>query len=124
MVCDVTALVNLAKTVPNLPSDCIIAMHQASVPPAPSKHHINSMMSSPLQHQVLIHLDPIPANSSFPSIVGTANRALSRVDLRVDSCFAAYGRISLCTNCVANQDKIALISPGLVGEGFFKKSGQ
>jgi hypothetical protein len=110
MVRNVTALVNLAKTMPNLPSDHIIAMHQASVPRALSKHCINSTTSCPLQRQVLVCLDPLPADSSFPSIIGAANCVLTRVDLWVDSCFAAaYGGISLHTNRIANQDKIGLI---------------
>jgi hypothetical protein len=57
--------------------------------------------------------DPLPANSSFPTLVDAANCALSKVDLQVGSYFAAYRGISLCTNCVASQDKIALISPAV-----------
>jgi hypothetical protein len=106
---NITALVNLAKAVPELPSDCIITMHQASVTLAPSKHRINSTTAGPSCHQVLIQLDPMPADSTFPAIVGSANRALSQVDLWVDSCFSAYGGIALRTNHIASQPEMDLI---------------
>jgi hypothetical protein len=44
---DVMALVNLAKTMPDLPSDHILAMHKASLPPPSNKCWINSMTSGP-----------------------------------------------------------------------------
>jgi hypothetical protein len=37
------------------------------------------------------------------------NHALSRSNLWVDSCYAAYGDLTLLTNCVASQTEIDLI---------------
>jgi hypothetical protein len=110
---NVTTLVNLAKTVPKLPSDHIITMHQASVPPVLSKHCINSTTAGPSCCQVLIWLDPMPTNSTFPAIVGSANRALRQVNLQVDSCFSAYGDITLHTNCITSQPEMDLIGPAV-----------
>jgi hypothetical protein len=104
------ALVNLAKTVPDLPSDCILVMHKASLPLPSNKHWINSMTSGPSQHQVLLHLDPLPPTSKFPAIVGLVNCILSKGDLWVDSCYAAYGGLALLTTCSASQAKINLIA--------------
>jgi hypothetical protein len=42
-------------------------------------------------------------------IVGLANHTLARNDLQVDSCYAAYGGLTLLTNCVASQSEIDLI---------------
>jgi hypothetical protein len=108
-VCDVTALVNLAKTMPDLPSDHILAMHKASLLLPSNKCWINSMTSGPSWHQVLIQLDTLPSGSKLPVIVSSANRALARSDLRVDSCYTAYGGLTLLTNCVASQSEIDLI---------------
>jgi hypothetical protein len=106
---DVTALVNLAKTVSDLPSDRILAMHKGSLPPPSNKWHINSTTSGPSQCQVLIWLDPLPSSSKLPAIVGSANHALGRSDLQVNSCYAAYGGLTLLTNHVASQTEIDLI---------------
>jgi hypothetical protein len=108
-ICNVTALVNLAKTVPDLPLDCILAMHKASLPLPSNKWWINSMTSGPSQHQVLIQLDSLPSSSKLPAIVGLVNHALSKSNLQVDSCYAAYGGLTLLTNCIANQTEIDLI---------------
>jgi hypothetical protein len=69
-VCNVTSLVNLAKTVPNLPASHILTMHQASFPLASNKRHINSTTAGPTRHQVLIWVDPIPPAFHFTAIVG------------------------------------------------------
>jgi hypothetical protein len=106
---DVTALVNLAKTVPDLPLDHILAMHKASLPLPSNKQWINSITSGPSRHQVLIQLDTLPSSSKLPTIVGSANCALSKSDLQVDSCYAAYGGLTLLTSCIANQSEIDLI---------------
>jgi hypothetical protein len=103
------ALVNLAKTMPDLPSDRILAMHKASLPPPSNKRRISSMTSGPSWCQVLIRLDPLPSSSKLPMIVGLANCALSKSDLWVDSCYAAYGDLTLLTNCVTSQSEIDLI---------------
>ncbi|KXN84951.1 1,2-dihydroxy-3-keto-5-methylthiopentene dioxygenase 1, partial [Leucoagaricus sp. SymC.cos] len=65
---NVTSLVNLAKTVPDLPSDRIIAMHQASVPPAAPKWKIKSTVPGPSQQQVLVKIDPLLSSSQFPAL--------------------------------------------------------
>jgi hypothetical protein len=108
---DVTSLVNLAKTVPDLPTDHILAMHQASLPPVSNKCCINSTMAGPTQHQVLIQVDPILPAFCFTVIVGCVNHSLTsaKSDLQVDSCIHAYGGISLLTNCIATQSEISLI---------------
>jgi hypothetical protein len=67
------------------------------------------MTSGPSRRQVLIQLDPLPPSSKLPAIVGSANCALGKSDLRVDSCYAAYGGLTLLTNRVANQSEIDLI---------------
>jgi hypothetical protein len=103
------ALVNLAKTMPDLPSDHILVMHKAFLPLPSNKCQINSTTSGPSQHQVLIQLDTLSSGSKLPVIVGSANCALSRSDLWVDSCYAAYGGLTLLTNCVASQSEIDLI---------------
>jgi hypothetical protein len=108
-ICDVTALVNLAKTMPDLPSDCILAMHKASLPPPSNKWPINSTTSSPSWRQVLIWLDSLLSGSKLPTIVGLANCALSKSDLWVNSCYTAYGGLTLLTNHVASQTEIDLI---------------
>ncbi|KXN86100.1 hypothetical protein AN958_10502 [Leucoagaricus sp. SymC.cos] len=110
---DMTSLVNLAKTVPNLPSDCIIMMHQASVLPAASKRKVKSTIPGPSRQQVLIKIDPLPSSSQFPALVGAANCSLSKSDLQVDSCHFAYGGISLLTSRVASQGKIDLVKAGV-----------
>jgi hypothetical protein len=94
---------------PDLPSDRILAMHKASLPLLSNKQHINSTTSGPSQRQVLIWLDPLPSGSKLPTIVGSANRALGKSNLQVDSCYAAYGGLTLLTNCVASQSEIDLI---------------
>jgi hypothetical protein len=108
------ALVNLAKTVPDLPSDCILAMHKASLPLPSNKHWINSMTSGPSWCQVLIWLDPLPPSSKLPAIVGSANRTLGKSNLQVNSCYAAYGDLTLLTNCVASQSEIDLIGGTII----------
>jgi hypothetical protein len=45
---------NLAKTVPDLPSDRILAMHKASLPLPSNKCWINLTTSGPSQHQILL----------------------------------------------------------------------
>jgi hypothetical protein len=102
-------LVNLAKTVPDLPSDCILLMHKASLPLPSNKWYINSTTSGPSRHQVLIWLDSLSSGSKLPAIVGLVNCALSKSNLQVDSCYAAYGGLTLLTNCVASQTEIDLI---------------
>ncbi|KXN91773.1 Endoplasmic reticulum mannosyl-oligosaccharide 1,2-alpha-mannosidase [Leucoagaricus sp. SymC.cos] len=89
MVCDVTSLVNLAKMVPDLPSDCIIMMHQASVPLVLPKRKIKS---------------------TIPGPSWAANHSLSKGNLWVDFCHFAYGGISLLTSHVASQAEIDLAS--------------
>jgi hypothetical protein len=84
-------------------------MHKASLPLLSNKHQINSTTSSPSWCQVLIRLDPLPPGSKLPVIVRLANCALSKSNLWVDSCYAAYGGLTLLTNCVANQSEINLI---------------
>jgi hypothetical protein len=101
--------VNLAKTMPDLPSDHILVMHKASLPLPSNKWCINSTTSSPSWCQVLIWLDPLLSGSKLPAIIGLANHALSRSDLWVDSCYAAYGGLTLLTNCIASQSEIDLI---------------
>jgi hypothetical protein len=103
------ALVNLAKTMPDLPLDHILAMHKASLPLPSNKCRINSTTSGPSRHQVLIRLDTLPSSSKLPAIVGSANCALTRSDLWVDSCYTAYGGLTLLTNHVASQSEIDLI---------------
>jgi hypothetical protein len=114
-ICNVTSLVNLAKTIPNLPADCILAMHQASLPPVSNKRCINSMTAGPTWHQVLIQVDPIPPMFCFSAIVGRVNCSLTSAesDLRVDSCIHMYGGISLLTNCIATQSEISLIGSAI-----------
>ncbi|KXN82215.1 hypothetical protein AN958_02593 [Leucoagaricus sp. SymC.cos] len=107
---DITSLVNLAKMVPDLPSDCIIAMHQASVPLALPKRKIKSTVPGPSRRQVLVKINPLPSSFQFPAIVGSANRSLGKGDLRVDSCHFAYGGISLLTSRIASQAEIDLVS--------------
>jgi hypothetical protein len=106
---DITALVNLAKTVPDLPSDCILAMHKAFLPLLSNKCQINSMTSGPSQCQVLIQLDSLPSSSKLPAIISLANCALGKSNLWVNSCYAAYGGLTLLTNCIASQSEIDLI---------------
>jgi hypothetical protein len=105
------SLVNLAKTVPDFPADRILAMHQASLPPASNKCCINSTTPGPTRHQVLIRVDPIPPAFRFTAIVSHVNRSLTsaKSDLWVDLCIHAYGEISLLTNCIATQSEISLI---------------
>jgi hypothetical protein len=55
-------------------------------------------------------LDPLPPASKFPAIVGLANHVLSKGDLQVDSCYAAYGGIALLTTRVASEAEIDLIA--------------
>jgi hypothetical protein len=105
-------LVNLAKTVPDLPSDRILAMHKASLPPPSNKRRINLMTSGLSQHQVLLQLDPLPSTSKFPAIVTSANRSLGKGDLWVDSCYATYG-LTLLTTRVATQAEIDLIATAI-----------
>ncbi|KXN91787.1 hypothetical protein AN958_12062 [Leucoagaricus sp. SymC.cos] len=112
-VCDVTSLVNLTKMIPDLPSDHIIAMHQASVLPAAPKQKIKFTIPSPSQWQVLIKIDPLPSSLQFPALVGTANCSLSKSDLWVDSCHFTYRGISLLTSCVASQGEIDLMKAGV-----------
>jgi hypothetical protein len=107
------ALVNLAKTVPDLPSDCILAMHKASLPPPSNKCQINSTTSGPSQCQVLLRLDPIPPASKLPAIIASANRLLGKGDLWVNSCYAAYGGLTLLTTHVTSQAKIDLIATAI-----------
>jgi hypothetical protein len=109
------SLVNLAKTIPDLPADCILAMHQASLPPVSNKHHINSMTAGPTQQQVLIQVDPVPPPFQFTMMVSNVNRSLTHAksDLWVDLCIAAYRGISLLTNQVATQGKIDLITTSI-----------
>jgi hypothetical protein len=108
------ALVNLAKTVPDLPSDHILVMHKASLPPPSNKHRINSTTSGPSWCQVLLQLDPLPPASRFPAIVGLANRMLSKGDLWVNSCYTAYGGIALLITCVVTQAEIDLIATAVM----------
>jgi hypothetical protein len=108
------ALVNLAKTVPDLPSDHIRVMHKASLAPPSNNRWINSTTSSPSRHQVFLQLDPLPPASKFPVIVGSANCILSKGDLWVDSCYAAYRGLALLTTCVASQAKIDLITTAIM----------
>jgi hypothetical protein len=103
------ALVNLAKAMPNLPSDCILVMHKASLPPLSNKHWINLTISGPSWCQVLIWLDPLPPSNKLPTITSLANCPLSRSNLWVDSCYAAYGGLTLLTNRIASQTEIDLI---------------
>ncbi|KXN89365.1 hypothetical protein AN958_05789 [Leucoagaricus sp. SymC.cos] len=110
---DITALVNLAKTVPDLPSDHIIAMHQASVPPLPSCRKLKTTVAGPSQHQVLIKTEAVVSASVFPSLVGIANRSLAKVNLWVDSCVAAYRGISLLTSQVASPEEIQVIAAAI-----------
>jgi hypothetical protein len=56
-----------------------------------------------------IQLDSLLSSSKLPTIVGLANHALSRSDLQVDSCYAAYGGLTLLTNCIASLTEIDLI---------------
>ncbi|KXN92111.1 hypothetical protein AN958_09165 [Leucoagaricus sp. SymC.cos] len=107
---DITALVNLAKTVPDLPSDCIIVIHQASIPPLPSQRKIKLTVAGPSRHQILVKSEAVVSASSFPSLVGVANCSLAKVDLRVDLCASAYGGISLFTSCVATAEEIQLVA--------------
>jgi hypothetical protein len=108
---DVMSLVNLAKTVPDLPANCILTMHQASLPLASNKCRINSMTAGPTRHQVLIQIDPILPMFRFMAIVGCVNHSLTsaKSDLQVDSCIHAYRGISLLTNRIATQSEISLI---------------
>jgi hypothetical protein len=99
---------------PDLPLDRILAMHKASLPPLSNKQHINSMTSSPSWHQVLIWLDSPPSGSKLPTIVGLANHALSKSNLWVNSCYAAYGGLTLLTNCVTSQTEIDLIGSAVM----------
>jgi hypothetical protein len=94
---------------PDLPLDCILVMHKASLPLPSNKWCINSTTSGPSWHQVLIWLDSLPSGSKLPTIIGSANCALSKSDLWFDSCYAAYGDLTLLTNCVASQSEIDLI---------------
>jgi hypothetical protein len=54
-------------------------------------------------------LDPLPSGSKLPAIVGSANHALSKSDLQVNSCYIAYGGLTLLTNHIASQTEIDLI---------------
>ncbi|KXN85444.1 hypothetical protein AN958_11248 [Leucoagaricus sp. SymC.cos] len=110
---DVTSLVNLAKMVPDLSSDHIIAMHQASVLPAVPKQKIKSTVPDPSQQQVLIKINPLPSSLQFLALVGTANCSLGKSDLWVDSCHFTYGGISLLTSRVASQGEIDLVKAGV-----------
>jgi hypothetical protein len=47
-------------------------------------------------------------------IVGLANCALGRSDLWVDSCYAAYGGLTLFTNHVTSQTEIDLIGDAVM----------
>jgi hypothetical protein len=89
-------------------------MHKASLPPLSNKWHINSTTSGPSWCQVLIWLDSLPSGSKLPVIIGSANRALSKSDLWVNSCYAAYGGLTLLTNHVASQTKIDLIGSAVM----------
>jgi hypothetical protein len=104
-------LVNLAKTIPNLPANRILAMHQASLPLASNKRRINSTTAGPTRHQVLIWVDPIPPAFRFTAIASHINHSLTstKSDLWVDSCIHVYGGISLLTNRIATQSEISLI---------------
>jgi hypothetical protein len=125
---DVTALVNLAKTMPDLPSDCILAMYKASLPPPSNKHRINLTTSGPSRCQVLLQLDPLPPASKFPAIVSSVNRILSKGNLQVDSCYTAYGGLTLLTTHVTTQAEIDLITTAiqqtLAPRGFLSSSWQ
>ncbi|KXN89366.1 hypothetical protein AN958_05790 [Leucoagaricus sp. SymC.cos] len=88
-------------------------MHQASVPPLPSRRKLKTTVAGPSRRQVLVKCEPVPAASSFPSLVGVANRSLAKVDLRVDSCVAAYGGISLLTSRVASPEEIQVIAAAI-----------
>jgi hypothetical protein len=103
------ALVNLAKTMPDLPSDHILVMHKASLPLPSNKQRINSTTSGPSWRQVLIRLDSLPSSSKLPAIVGLVNHTLGRSILWVNSCYTAYGGLTLLTNCIASQSEIDLI---------------
>jgi hypothetical protein len=61
---------------PDLPLDCILVMHKASLPLLFNKHWINSTTSGPSWHQVLIWLDSLPSGNKLPAIISSANHAL------------------------------------------------
>jgi hypothetical protein len=89
-------------------------MHKASLPPLSNKRWINSTTSSPSQCQVFIRLDTLPSSSKLPAIVSLANCALSKSNLWVNSCYAAYGGLTLLTNCIASQSEIDLIGSAVM----------
>ncbi|KXN88315.1 hypothetical protein AN958_07460 [Leucoagaricus sp. SymC.cos] len=107
---NITALVNLAKTIPDLPSDHIIVIHQASVPPLPPCRKIKSMVAGPSQCQILVQSEVVVSASAFSSLVSVANWALTKVDLQVDSCTLAYREISLFTSHMVTAEEIQLVT--------------
>jgi hypothetical protein len=99
---------------PDLPLDRILAMHKASLPLLSNKWCINSMTSGPSQCQVLIQLDPLPSSSKLPTIVSLANCTLARGDVWVNSCYAAYGGLTLLTHHITSQSEIDLIGSAVM----------
>jgi hypothetical protein len=59
-------------------------------------------------------LDPLDPTSKFPVIIGSVNCILSKGNLQVNSCYAAYGGLALLTTHVASQAEIDLIATAIM----------
>jgi hypothetical protein len=97
---------------PNLDPDCIVAAHQAALSTAPSsKHRLHTTTAGPSCQQILIPLEVLPSANTFPTLVGTINRALGKKSsLWMQSIHHVYGGLSLLTNNIASLPKLEQVA--------------
>jgi hypothetical protein len=105
-------LVALTRTLPDLDPERIIAAHQAALSTAPNtKRQLHTTTAGPSHWQIIIPLEAPPSANTFPTLVGTINRALGKKSsLRVQSIHHAYGCLSLLTNNVATPPKLKQVA--------------
>jgi hypothetical protein len=89
---------------PNLDSDCIVAVHQAALSTMlSSKCRLHTTTAGLSHWQILILLEALPLANTFPTLVGTINCVLGKkTSLQVQFIHHMYGGLSLLTNNIAS----------------------
>jgi hypothetical protein len=97
---------------PDLNPEHIVAAHQAALSTTPNaKHRLHTTTAGPSCQQILIPLEVPPSANTFPTLVGTINRALGKKSsLRVQSIHHMYGGLSLLTNNIATLPKLEQVA--------------
>jgi hypothetical protein len=112
MARNMASLVALTRTLPDLDPDCIVTAHQAALSTVPSsKCQLHTTTTGPSLRQILILLEVLPSANTFPTLVGTINRALGKKSsLWVQSIHHAYRGLFLLTNNVASLPKLEQVA--------------